>query len=116
MPRRISSLARVGVDDQVGVLRGLDLQLQSIGAAGLVGDGELPLAELLIKGLLEQLGVVVGVDYHVSDASDDLKKKLGLDLEDAEKNKPATINTNKITRYVSKTTVGNHISGKTMMR
>lgn len=55
-----------------------------------------------------------GNSVYISDASDDLKKKLGLDLEDAEKNKPATIDTNKITRYTNKTTVGGHISGKTM--
>ena len=55
-----------------------------------------------------------GNSVYISDASDDLKEKLGLDLEDAEKNKPATIDTNKITKYTNKTTVGDHISGKTM--
>ena len=47
-----------------------------------------------------------GNSVYISDASDDLKEKLGLDLEDAEKNKPATIDTNKITKYTNKTTVG----------
>ena len=55
-----------------------------------------------------------GNSVYISDASENLKNKLGLDLEDADKNKPAVIDTSKITSYVNKTTVGNHISGKTM--
>lgn len=55
-----------------------------------------------------------GNSVYISDASENLKNKLGLDLEDADKNKPAVIDTSNISSYVNKTTVGNHISGKTM--
>lgn len=55
-----------------------------------------------------------GNNVYFSDSSGNVASRLGLNLEEAEKNKPSVIDTGKITQYVEKTTVGEHISGKTM--
>ena len=55
-----------------------------------------------------------GNSVYISDASGNVDSVLGLDLEDADEKKPATIDTSKILTYHNKTTVGNQISGKTM--
>ncbi len=55
-----------------------------------------------------------GNNVYISGASGNVDSVLGLDLEDADEEKPASIDTSKIRSYHTRTTVGNQISGKTM--
>ena len=55
-----------------------------------------------------------GNNVYIASASGSVESVLGLDLEDADEKKPATIDTSKILTYHNKTTVGSQISGKTM--
>ena len=55
-----------------------------------------------------------GNTVYISSASGNVDSILGLDLDDADETKPASIDTSKITSYHHKTTVSDQISGKTM--